>query len=396
MTYDFDNPPDRRNTDSVKWRLYGPDVLPLWVADMDFPSPVPVIQALRERVEHGIYGYPEGIKYGPKELTNLRWLVIERLNSLYGWQIEPEDLILMPGVATGFNLACHSESEPDGEVIVQTPIYPPILRAPGYAGMQLKQQPLSIQESGYYEIDWDAYEAAFSEKTRLFILCNPHNPVGRVFRKDELERMADICIRNGTTICSDEIHCDLIFSGHEHIPIASLDDEIAQKTITLIAPTKTFNLAGLKISFSIIQNPEIRRRYIKAQKGLVSWTNIMGVTAARAAYSHGQDWLSQLIPYLETNRNVLKEFVDTNLHEIRMVNPEGTYLAWLDCRTVSPGPLKDDPFKFFLEKARVALNDGREFGIGGEGFVRLNFGCPRGILMKALEKMEKETLLQIS
>jgi cysteine-S-conjugate beta-lyase len=396
MNYDFDNPPNRRNTDSVKWRLYGPDVLPLWVADMDFPSPEPVTRALRERVEHGIYGYPEGVRYSPKELPDLRGLIIERMESLYHWKIEPEDLIIMPGVATGFNLACHSEAQPGGEVLVQTPIYPPILRAPGYADMKLKEESLQMQESGYYEVDWESFEASITKNTRLFILCNPHNPVGRVFRKDELEKMANICLKNGMTICSDEIHCDLIFSDNHHIPIASLDPEIAQNSITLMAPTKTFNLAGLKISFSIIQNPELRRRYIKAQRGLVSWVNIMGLAAAKAAYSQGQDWLDQLLPYLEENRNILNQFVESELPYIRMASPEGTYLAWLDCRQAPSKAVRDDPFNFFLEKARVALNDGKEFGKGGEGFIRLNFGCSRSILMKALETMKEETLLQIS
>lgn len=396
MKYDFDHSPDRRNTDSVKWRLYGPDVLPLWVADMDFPSPEPVIRALRERVEHGIFGYPEGVRYHPKELPELRQMIMERLETRYNWQVQPEDLIFQPGVATGFNLACHTMAEPNGEVVVQTPLYPPILRAPGYAGMQVREEPLQRQDSGFYEIDWDAFEDGVSEKTRLFILCNPHNPVGRVFTKGELERMAQICLEKGVVICSDEIHCDLIYSGNRHIPIASLDQEIARNTITLMAPSKTFNIAGLKFSVTIIQDSDLRRKYLKAQKGLVSWVNLLGLAAARAAYKEGQPWLDQLLKYLEANRDILKEFVDRELPGVSMASPEGTYLAWLDCREANLGPAQDDPFKFFLDQARVALNDGKEFGRGGEGFVRLNFGCPRQVLMKALHLMKENILLHIS
>jgi cysteine-S-conjugate beta-lyase len=396
MKTDFDNPPDRRNSDSVKWRLYGPDVLPLWVADMDFQSPEPVLRALRERVEHGVFGYPEGVRYNPKELPELRRLIIQRLESLYSWQVEPEDLIIQPGVAAGFNLACHMVKEAQGEVLVQTPLYPPILRAPAYAGMQVKEEPLCQQDSGFYEIDFDSFESAISDHTRLFILCNPHNPVGRVFNEKELMRMAEICLKNDVTICSDEIHCDLVFSGNRHIPIASLDPEIGKNTVTLMAPSKTFNIAGLKVSFAIIQNPDLRRKFLKAQQGLVSWVNILGLTAAHAAYSECQDWLDQLLTYLEANRDFVQNFVNNELPGIQMSSPEGTYLAWLDCQQarlgLEPNP---DPFRFFLEKAKVALNDGKEFGKGGGGFVRLNFGCARSTLEKALGLMKEELLLQI-
>jgi cysteine-S-conjugate beta-lyase len=397
MKIDFDHLPDRRNTDSVKWRLYGPDVLPLWVADMDFPSPEPIIKALKARVEHGVYGYPKGVQYHPKELPELRRLIIERLEKLYRWHVQPEDLIVQPGVATGFNLACHTLQEPQGEVLVQTPLYPPILKAPGYAELLLKEVPLRQQESGRYEIDWDSFEAAFNKNTRLFILCSPHNPVGRVFNEEELRRMAEICLHKGVTICSDEIHCDILFSGNRHIPIASIDPEVSRSTITLMSPTKTFNIAGLKVSFAVIQDPDLRNKYLKAQQGLVGWVNIMGLAAAKAAYRYGQEWLDQLLPYLESNRDYLKHFVDTELPGIQMSSPEGTYLGWLDCQKASLGSeFEGDPFKFFLEKARVALNDGKEFGRGGKGFVRINFGCSRSTLEQALNLIKTEVHLQIS
>jgi cystathionine beta-lyase len=219
----------------------------------------------------------------------------------------------------------------------------------------------------------------------MFLLCNPHNPVGRVFRRGELLRMAEICLSHSVTICADEIHSDLVFSGHEHIPIAALDPEIGQHTITLIAPSKTFNLAGLQCGFAIIPNAELRQRYQLARAGLVPWVNVMGLIGAEAAYREGQPWLDRLIPYLEANRDFLHDFVRRELPRINMTKPEGTYLAWLDCRGLG----SDNPYEFFLKHARVALNHGQTFGTGGAGFARLNFGCPRSILEEALNRIKE-------
>jgi cystathionine beta-lyase len=219
----------------------------------------------------------------------------------------------------------------------------------------------------------------------VFVLCNPHNPVGRVFRKDELERMAEICLRKGVVICSDEIHCDLLFSGQRHIPIASLDAEIGQNTVTLMAPTKTFNIAGLQCSFAIVQNQELRNKLEHSMKGLVMWVNLMGLTATLAAYRDGQEWLEQVLHYLEGNRDYLYDFVRDHLPMLQIVKPEGTYLGWLDCRNSA---IQGNPYEFFLKEARVALNDGTTFGKGGEGFVRLNFACTWVVLSQALERMK--------
>jgi cystathionine beta-lyase len=249
---------------------------------------------------------------------------------------------------------------------------------------------LSLHPDGSYSIDRAAFEEAITDQTRLFLLCNPHNPVGRVFRRDELERMAEICLQRGILICSDEIHADLVFRGHQHIPIASLSPDVAQKTITLIAPSKTFNIAGLECSVAIIPNDKLRRRFVHAQRGVVSWINVLGWVAAEAAYRHGQAWLEQLLLYLEANRDTLYDFVQSELRGVKMARPEGTYLAWLDCRAAG---IQGNPHEFFLQKARVAVNDGKTFGRGGEGFVRLNYGCPRSMLKEALERM-KEALQQ--
>ncbi|MGQ9503018.1 MAG: MalY/PatB family protein [Anaerolineae bacterium] len=382
MRYDFDTPVDRRLSDSEKWRRYPGDVLPLWVADMDFVSPEPVIRALQERVAHGIFGYGT-------EPAALRQVLAERMSRLYNWQVSEADFVFLPGVVTGFNLACRAVASPGDAVLIQTPVYPPILDAPGNAGLRSALVPLMQDASGRYYIDFDLFEQSIDEHVRLFILCNPHNPVGRVFERDELERMAEICLRHNVMICSDEIHCDLVFSGHHHIPIATLDPAVAMRTITLMAPSKTFNIAGLQCSFAIIQNAALRQRFRSARSGLVPYVNLMGFVAALAAYQDGQPWLEQVLAYLESNRDFLMEYVDNRLAGVRMYRPEATMLAWLDCRAAS---ISGNPYQFFLERARVALSDGAVFGLGGEGFVRLNFGCPRKILAEALERMRRALL----
>jgi cystathionine beta-lyase len=386
VQYNFDQIINRRTSESVKWRHYAEDVLPMWVADMDFISPEPVIRVLRERVEHGVFGYPdEGISISGN-IPPLSQTIIERMSNLYHWQIEPEDVILLPGVVTGFNLACHALANPDQAVLVQTPVYPPILCVARQTGILPQEMELIRNTDGTYTIDRDLFEKSISSQTRLFILCNPHNPIGKVYNPDELLDMAQTCLRHGVTICSDEIHCDLIYRGQHHTPIASLDPEIAQNTITLIAPSKTYNIPGLQCSIAIIQNRELRKCYLRAKKGLVPWVNLMGLLAAQAAYQEGQEWLQQALFYLEGNRDYLYQYIREQMQGIEMSVPAATYLGWLDCREVKiPG----NPYKFFLEKGRVAFNDGEDFGKGGEGFIRLNFGCPRSVLMDGLERMKK-------
>jgi len=382
MTYDFDRRIDRRCTECTKWNCFDEDVLPMWVADMDFVSPEPIIRALHERVDHGIFGYGQ-------DTSTLREVIVDWVRRRYDWQITPEALVFLPGVVTGFNLVCHAVGQAGDGVLMQTPVYFPILRAPAEAGMTNDEMELARRPDGSYEIDFDRFEGAITERTRLFVLCNPHNPVGRVFRRDELEGMAATCLRRDLVICSDEIHCDLVFPGHRHVPIASLAPEIADRTITLMAPSKTFNVPGLKCSVAIVQNEELRKKLKRTKTGLVHGVNVMGLVAAEAGYRDGGPWLAELLRYLEANRDYLAGYVEANLPGITMSTPEGTYLAWLDCREAGiPG----SPHEFFLQKARVAVNDGKVFGRGGEGFVRLNFGCPRAQLAEALDKM-KEALL---
>jgi cystathionine beta-lyase len=384
MRYDFDHVPDRRPTDSIKWNKYQEDVLPLWVADMDYTTAEPIQRALRVRIEHGVYGYPD-THSSIGMISDLRDVLVERMQRLYDWQISPDDLVFLPGVITGLNLTCHAVAAEGGNVLVQTPVYPPFLNVAQNAGMECHDTELEQRSDGHYEIDWDAFEAGMNKRTKLFILCNPHNPVGRVFRRDELERMAEICLRYGVVICSDEIHCDLLFKGKKHLPIASLDSEISQNMVTLMSPTKTFNIAGLQCSFAIVQNSELRKRLEQSMQGLVMWVNLIGLTAALAAYRDGQEWLDQVLHYLQGNRDYLYEYVRDQLPMLQMVKPEGTYLAWLDCHNAG---IQGSPYEFFLKEARVGLNDGATFGGGGEGFVRLNFACTWVLLTQALERMK--------
>jgi cysteine-S-conjugate beta-lyase len=385
MDYNFDQLPQRRSSENFKWRLFPEDVLPLWVADMDFVSPEPVVHALREAAEHGLFGYPRGLHGDATDLPEYAQLIVERMADRYGWIIQPDDVIIYPGVVVGFNTVCHIFREQGGTVLVQPPVYTPMLEAPQTAGLTRREAQLVQQADGTYAIDWNAFESALSEDTRLFLLCNPHNPVGRVLRRNELERLAEVCLAHDVLICSDEIHSDLIYRGQRHLPIASLAPEVAQHTITFIAPSKTFNLAGLQASVAIIPNAELRQRFQAARQGLVPWVNLLGLIALQAAYRDGQEWLDQLLVYLEANRDFLYDFVRAELPGVSMAKPEATYLAWLDCR----GTQMEDPFQFFLHKAKVALNDGKSYGTGGQGFVRLNFGCPRPMLEEALIRMKQ-------
>jgi len=378
VIHDFDRVIDRRRTESSKWHTYPPDVLPLWVADMDFRSPEPVLRALRERVEHGVFGYGA-------EQPEFYEVFLDRLQTRYGWRVSPEAILVIPGVIPGFNLAARALTTAGDGLLLQTPVYPPIQRVPGNVGLTSDEMELERQPDGRYAIDFERFEAAIGERTRMFLLCNPHNPVGRVFRREELQRMAEICVRRGLLICADEVHCELTFSRQQHVPIASLDAEIAARTITLMAPSKSFNLPGLKCAVAIIPNASLREKFVAAQLDLVRAVNVLGYTAALAAYRDGQPWLDELLRYLEANRDFVVESVRSKLPGVSAASPEATYLAWLDCREAD---LPDsDPYTFFLDEARVALTDGKAFGRGGAGFVRLNFACPRATLAEGLDRM---------
>jgi cysteine-S-conjugate beta-lyase len=373
----FDSIIDRRETESIKWNYYNEDVLPMWVADMDFRSPQAVIDALHERVDHGIFGYG-----GPPEGT--RQAICSHLEVRHGWQVEPSQINFISGVVTGFTHAIYSLTEPGDKVLIQTPAYPPFLAAPDATGRQCLINELVVDAEGRYEVDFDDFESKVASGVRLFILCNPQNPTGRVFRREELVRMAEICLEHGTLICSDEIHADLTYPGQQHIPFANLSPEVSHNTVTYFAPSKTFNVAGFSTSVYVAESPEMRTTLSNSMRLLLGHPNILGLHAAKAAYQHGGDWLNALMDTLLANRDYLAKFVKTEMEGIRMWTPEGTYLGWLDCRGLE---LEVAPQKYFLEEARVGLNDGADFGEAGAGFVRLNFGCPQKLLAEGLHRM---------
>ncbi len=378
MNIDFERVVDRTASESVKWHHYDRDVIPMWVADMDFQSPPPVIEALQKRAAEGVFGYPG-------EVEGLKEAILARLEYQYAWKVAPEDILFMPGIVNGFNLVTQALVRPGSAQLIQTPVYPPFFSSSRLASTSSVQSELVVSPTGRYSVDWADFSQAADRDVSLFLLCNPHNPVGRVYEKAELTRMAEICLSKGIMICSDEIHCDLVYQGHPHTPIASLDAEIAAHTVTLMAPSKTFNIPGLGFSFAIVQNSALREQIKAAQRGLISHPNLFGLVAARAAYQDGWEWLQALLKYLELNRDYLMEFVAQNLPGIHVLVPEGTYLAWLDCRDAGLG---SNPSDFFLKEARVGLSDGRDFGKSGQGFVRLNFGCPRSLLQEGLERLK--------
>lgn len=378
MPYDFDTVIDRSGTHSAKWERYGQDVLPLWVADMDFRSPEPVIRALRERIDHGIYGYG-------MEPPEAREVVCERFKRLYDWNVAPEALLFLPGVVRGFNLAAHAIGAPGDGVLLQTPIYYPMFRIAGHADRELHTMPLTRQIDGRYVVDMDLMAGTITPRTRMFLLCNPHNPVGRVYTRAELEEMAALCLENDMVICSDEIHAELLFDDHQHIPIATLSPEVARRTITLLAPSKTFNIAGFHYSVAVIEDEMLRERFQTAMGGLMPSLDILAWVAGTTAYREGDPWLREVLNYMDANRRYVADYVQGHLPGIEMAMPEGTYLAWLNCQGL--GLSEETPHAFFLREAKVALNDGAAFGEGGEGFVRLNFGCPRALLTEGLDAM---------
>lgn len=374
----FDQVIERRGTDSIKWNYYDEDILPMWIADMDFRSPQPVIDALHERVDHGIFGYgcpPEGLKEA----------IIAHLGDRQDWHVSEDDISFISGVVTGFNHAIYSLTEPGDKVLIQTPVYPPFLMAPALAGRERVENSLIRCADGRYEIDFDDFEEKCASGVRLFVLCTPHNPVGRVFTGEELTQMGEICLRYGIKICSDEIHADLIFSGYKHIPTASISKEVSDITVTYFAPSKTFNIAGFSTSVYVTQNKDLRKSLSQSMSMLLGHPNILGLYAAQAAYRYGRPWLNEALQYLESNRDYLVETIDKALPGVSMWKPEGTFLGWLDCRGLD---LERSPHLFFLEEAKVGLNDGEHFGNDGKGFVRMNFGCPRALLEEGLDRMK--------
>ena len=393
MKYDFDEVCDRKNTGCVKWdnvrTIFGSeDVIPMWVADMDFPVAQPIVEALQKRAEHPFYGYtqPE-----PSVIES----VVERMQRKFGWKIEPEWIVFTPGVVPALHVAARCLTHPGDEIILQEPVYYPFFSAVKASGCQVVTNNLRLVE-GRYEMDYDGLEGKFlpragmmpvPNRVKAIILCNPQNPVGRLWSKEEVSRLGEIVIRYGAIIISDEIHCEILFKGYRHTPFASISEEFAQNSIVCMAPSKTFSLAGLGTSTIIIPNKKLRGDYISTRAGILPGPGLFGYTALEAAYRHGDEWLEQVLDYLQGNLEFLTDYFIKKISRIKVIQPQGTYLVWLDCRGLG---LDNMALRIFMrEEAKVGLDDGFLFGAAGSGFERMNIACPRSILAEALQRIEE-------
>jgi cystathionine beta-lyase len=379
MTFNFDTPPDRRGTDSQKWQKYaGRDILPMWVADMDFESAPVIVEAIRKRAEHGIFGYSRPVKSTVDA-------VIGALAARYGWQVDPSWIVWLPGLVCGLNVAIRALTEPGDEILSLSPIYPPFTIAPKSQGRAARSVPLALDAgSRRWEIDWNALEAAVTPRTKILLFCHPHNPVARVWTRDELARVAEFCARHDIILCSDEIHCDLLLEkGAVHEPVGIVAPGEAARTMTFMAPSKTFNVPGLGASFAIIPDSALRLRYVRATTGIVAEVNIFGYVACEAAYRDGEPWRLALLEYLRGNRDYLVDFIDREMPGVRIEAPiEATYLAWLNVSDLG----LTSPAKYFEDNG-VGLSDGFPFGATPGRNLRINFGCPRSTLAEGLSRM---------
>ena len=397
MHYNFDREIDRRYSDSTKWEYFQegatPDkrlrteaafgderVLPMWVADMDFPAPQPVVEALARRAAHPIYGYSMP---GEGYLAAVSGWMQRR----HGWTVAPDWIVPTPGIVPALYMLVRTFAAPGEKVLIQTPVYHPFYSAIRDNDVVIVRNPL-INEGGHYRMDFADLERKLADPAvRLAILCSPHNPVGRVWTAEELQRFGALCIVHDVMIVSDEIHADLIMPGHRFVPFAGLSEAFARHSIVCTAPSKTFNLAGLKTANLIIPNPNLRQRFAQTQiRSGLAGINAFGLAATQAAYTHGDEWLEQMLDYLDGNHRTLEAFLAEHLPQIAAATLEGTYLAWLDCRRLGldDGGLK----RLLLEQARIYPESGARFGVEGQGFIRLNIACPRSILVEALERIK--------
>ncbi|PWK25180.1 cystathionine beta-lyase [Arcicella aurantiaca] len=375
MQYNFDEVINRKNTDSFKWDFFNdPEgTIPMPVADMDFRSAEPILEALREVTEHGVFGYsviPEV----------LRDVFQERLERLYGWKAEKDWQVWIPGLVPAITATCRAIGEIGEGVMTSIPVYHPFHLAPNYVGKKLQTFPMK-EVDNRWTFDFEALEKAITSDTKLFMLCNPYNPAGTVFTKEELEQLVTICKKHEIVICSDEIHCDLILDeSKKHIPIASLSEEAANMTITLLAPSKTFNIAGLGCSVAVIPNPELRKKFEDAKNGFFPPLTRHSLVAALVAYRDCEDWRLQLVDYLKTNHDFLYQELN-GYKGLKMLPLEATYLAWIDAKETGIADIQEK-----ILKAGVRLMNGNVFM--GEGFLRLNFACPKSVLEEAVKRIK--------
>jgi cystathionine beta-lyase len=353
----------------------------MWVADMDFACAPEIADALKKRIDHGVFGY--AVPTDEINETAINWL-----DNNYAWKIQPDWLVWLPGLVPALNVMCRAFAEDNEQIATFTPVYPPFLSAPILSKRQLLTCELKRKENRY-TFDLIQFEKNITKDTRVFILCSPHNPVGRSFTKQELEAVANICLDNNIIICSDEIHCDLILDDKKHIPTATINERIAENTVTLMAPSKTFNIPGLNCSFAVIPNPQLRRKFVKTAKGIIPGVNALGYIACNTAFKNCEYWRQDLLEYLRKNRDIVYESINNDIPLISMDHVEATYLAWIDVRELN----LTDPVAFF-ENAGVGLSDGTYFD--GQGFLRLNFGCPRRTLTKGLERMKTAVKIHLN
>lgn len=383
MPYNFDHVPSRRQAGILnKWTLYPKDVLPFWVADMDFPAPPQIIASLQQQVQHGVLGY---------ELLSplLRKTIANRMMKLYGWEVDPDSVVYTAGVGNGYNIAARILCSSKRGYLIQTPVYNEFQDIAQNTGFRQRVARLEKKIEGnriHYEVDFDALEKE-AKKAGMFLLCHPHNPVGKIYSAPELKRMAEICMEHNVTIVSDQIHAELRLGDAKFTPLASLSPEIAKRTITLIAASKAFNVPGLSCGFAIIPDADLRQRFFAVAKALAFEISTPGLTAAQVAFAGKADgWLKSLLRYLTANRDFAIQYLESKLPAVRTTKPDATYLMWLDCSELQ---LKPSPYDFFLKQAKVAFSNGAIFGAGCEQFVRLNFGTTRKILTQGLERLSR-------
>ena len=383
--WNFDRPVKREDTDCIKYDLreeiFGmKNIIPMWVADMDFLTPDFIVESLHKRLDHEIYGY--SFRSPEYYQSIIKWIKIR-----HNWTVEREWISFSPGIVPALNFCTLAFSQPGDSIVVQPPVYFPFFTAVESHGRNLIYNRLTESE-GEWSMDFNSLVSGINDKTKMIIISNPHNPVGRVWTPEELNILGDICLKHNILIISDEIHCDLVLPGFIHTPVASLSEKIAEITITLIAPSKTFNLAGLSTSSVIISNPALRKTFNKIVDNLhIGSGNIFGNTASIAAYTHGYEWLDALLDYIDHNVEFVKDYCNEMIPEIIPVSPEATYMIWLDCRKF--GMNGKELQNFFVTKADVGMNEGSTFGPGGEGFMRMNLGTTHQTVMKAMEQIEK-------
>lgn len=379
----FDRIHQRKNTRSVKWDMLQrvfqtEDVLPMWVADMDFTAPQEVIDALTDRAKHGIWGYTFVDDHVKEAIIN--WL-----HKRHQWQIDASWLSFSPGVLTSLHLAIEAFTEPNDNILIQTPVYTPFYDIIEKHQRTIVKNPLVLKNQ-HYQIDFEDFEKKLQEGVKAFILCSPHNPVGRVWTKEELTRMADLCVKYDVLILSDEIHSDLVFPNHVHTPIASLSKKISEQTITCMSPSKTFNMAGLQASYIVTENRSKRLQLNQhLQKYGLGLLNTMGNVGLEAAYKHGEAWLNQLMKVLEKNRDYVINMINKHTDTLKVIRPEGTYLMWIDCSRLQMD--SKSLHRFMVDKAKIGMNQGVSYGQEGEQFMRINIACPPAILKEGMERM---------